>query len=164
MKKRKRGASNSHDPLRQQLKNVCLLAASVSFRAHLNKRETPPKRISPLHHRPPPTTPSPVSATKRPFPPVWPMIWSCGARAAREGAEGSPQRTERTSVLSDVHTWIKKRKAISEVLFYSVLHPVVQKKWPKMAMFCVARPKKQHKSQQNNKAVKTINLKPISGN
>lgn len=30
-------------------------------------------------------------------------------------------------------------------------------------MFCVARPKKPNKNEQNNKAVITFNLKPISG-
>lgn len=111
--------------LRRQLKNVRLLAASLSFRADLNKRETPPKRISlPLllclvsvGHK---TALSPPVTYDL-------KLWSESKRG--RGPKGP--RTESTSVLSDVRTIIMKGKAIAEVppaaISSSVLHPGLQK-------------------------------------
>lgn len=133
--------------LRRQLKNVRLLAASLSFRADLNKRETPPKRIS----LPPPPLPRQCRSQNGPFPSC--DLWSEAVEREQRGRGPKGPRTESTSVLSDVRSIIMKGKAIAEVppaaISSSVLHPGLQKKWPRMAMLC----REDQKIYKNNKGV-----------
>lgn len=83
--KRKRGASKSHDPFGGSWRmSVFWPPRSPSAQTWIRGKPRPSGSASPS------SSASSVSATKRPFPLLWPMIWSCGARASEGGGRRVP--------------------------------------------------------------------------